>query len=60
VAVLEMGYSLFKRLGTHGGHLVTEEGDLGCLKGALLRVDEDPIPLKLVEEDQKMFLVLFK
>jgi hypothetical protein len=32
VAVLEMGHSLFQRLRTFGGHLVTEENNLGCLK----------------------------
>jgi hypothetical protein len=31
VAVLEMGHSFFQRLGNLGGHLVTEEGDLGCV-----------------------------
>jgi hypothetical protein len=49
VAVLEMGHSLFQRLRTFGGHLVTEEGDLGCSQDALRRVDDDPIPLKLGE-----------
>jgi hypothetical protein len=38
VAVLKMGHSLFQRLGTHGGHLVTEEGDLGCSKDVLRRL----------------------
>jgi hypothetical protein len=50
VAVLEVGHSLFQRLGTLGGNLVTEEGDLGCWKDALRWVDDDPVPLKLVEE----------
>jgi hypothetical protein len=46
MALLEMGYSFFQRLGNLGGHFVTEEGDLG----SLCRVDEGSIPLKLVEE----------
>jgi hypothetical protein len=50
VAVLEMGHSFFQRLGTLGGHLVSEEGDLGCSKDTIRRVDEDPVPLKSVEE----------
>jgi hypothetical protein len=50
VAVLEAGHSFFQKLGTLGGHLITEEGDLGCSDDALRLVDEDPIPLKLVEE----------
>jgi hypothetical protein len=49
VAVLEMCHSLFKMLGTLGGNLVTEEGDLRCSENALRRVDEDPVILKLVE-----------
>jgi hypothetical protein len=40
-----MGHSFFQRLRTFGGHLVTEEGDLGCSEDALRRVDDDPIPL---------------
>jgi hypothetical protein len=48
--VMEVGHSLFQRLGTLGGHLLTEEGDLGCSKDALRQVDDDPVPLKLVEE----------
>jgi hypothetical protein len=48
MAVLEMGHSFFQSLGTLGGHLVTEEGDLRCSKDALHQLDEDPIPLKLV------------
>jgi hypothetical protein len=51
MAVLEVVNSLFQRLGTLGGHLVTEEGDLGCSKDALRRVGGDPVPLKLVEEN---------
>jgi hypothetical protein len=50
LAVLEIGHSFVQRLGTLYGHLVTEEGELGCPKAALRRVDDDPIPLKLVEE----------
>jgi hypothetical protein len=57
---LEVSHSLFKRLGPLGGNLVTEEGDLGCLEDALRRVDEDPVPLKLVEEGPQMILVLFE
>jgi hypothetical protein len=49
VAVLKMGYSFFQRSGTLGGHLVTEEGDLGCPEDARRWVDEDPVPLKLEE-----------
>jgi hypothetical protein len=55
-----MGYSFFHRLGTLGRHLVTEEGDLGCLEDALCRVNEDPIPLKSVEESLQMLLVLLE
>jgi hypothetical protein len=47
VAVLEMRF--IQRLGTLGGYLVTKEGYLGCSKDTLRRVDEDPVPLKLVE-----------
>jgi hypothetical protein len=43
LAVLEMGYSFFQRSGTLGEHLVTEEGDLGCLEDALRRVNEDSV-----------------
>jgi hypothetical protein len=43
LAVLEMGYSFFQRLGTLGGHLVTKEGDLGCS-------EDDSLPHKSVEE----------
>jgi hypothetical protein len=57
-AVLEMGHSVFKRLGTLGRHLATKEGDLGCSKCALRRLDEDPVLLKLVEEGPQMLLVL--
>jgi hypothetical protein len=60
VVVFEVGHSLFKRLGKLGGNLVTEEGDLACLEDALSRVDEDPVPLKLVEEGPQMLLMLFK
>jgi hypothetical protein len=49
-AVFEVGHSLFKRLQTFGGNLVTKEDDLGCSKDALSCVDEDPIPLKLFEK----------
>jgi hypothetical protein len=50
IVVLEMGYSFFKRWRTVGRHLVTEGGDLGCSEHALHWVDEDPLPLKSVEE----------
>jgi hypothetical protein len=50
LAVLKIGYSFFQRLGTLGGHLVTKEQDPGCSEDALRRVDEDPVPLKSVEE----------
>jgi hypothetical protein len=50
VAAVEIGHSFFHRLGTLGRHLVTEEGDLGCPKGSLRWVDDDPIPLKPVEK----------
>jgi hypothetical protein len=50
VAVLEMGHSFFQRLRTFSGHLVTEEGDLGCSEDALRWVDNDTVPLKLGEE----------
>jgi hypothetical protein len=47
-------------LGTLGRHLITEEGDLGCSKDTLRRVDDDSIPLKLVEEGSSVLLVLFE
>jgi hypothetical protein len=50
VAVLKVGYSIFQRSGILGGHLITEKGHLGCSEDALRRVDENPVPLKLVEE----------
>jgi hypothetical protein len=50
VVVLEVGYSSFQRLGTLDGYLATEEGDLGCSEDALEWVDEDPVPMKSVEE----------
>jgi hypothetical protein len=59
VAVLEIGH-FFQRLMTLAGHLVTEEGDLGCSEDALRRVNDDPIPLKLVEESPYVLFVLFK
>jgi hypothetical protein len=31
-------------------HPVTEQGDLGCSKDALRRVDQDPLRLKQVED----------
>jgi hypothetical protein len=52
VAVLKMVYSFFQRSGTRGGHLVTEEGDFGFSEDELGRVDDDPVPLKFVEENQ--------
>jgi hypothetical protein len=60
MAVLQVGYSCFQRLGILGWNLVTEEGDLGCSKDALRRVDEDPGLFKLVEEGPQMLLVLFE
>jgi hypothetical protein len=45
LAVLEEGHSFFQRLGTLGGYLVTEEGDLGSPEDALCPVDDDPISL---------------
>jgi hypothetical protein len=48
IAALEMGHSFFQRLGTIDGHLVTEEGDLGCSKDTLHWVDEDPVPLSVL------------
>jgi hypothetical protein len=60
VAVLEIGHSFVQRLGTLGRHLIAEEGDLGGPKDALHRVDDDPIPLKLVEEGPYVFFVLFE
>jgi hypothetical protein len=50
LAVLKMGFSLSQRLGTLGGHLVTEEGDFGCSENAFRRVVGGPVPLKSVEE----------
>jgi hypothetical protein len=50
MAVLEKDHSFTQRLGILGGHLVTEEGDFGCSKDVLCRVNEDPVSLKLVEE----------
>jgi hypothetical protein len=50
VAVMKMDYSFLWTWGTLGGHLVTEEGDFGCSEDALCLVDENPIPLKSVEE----------
>jgi hypothetical protein len=49
--VLQMCDSFFKRSGTLGGHLVTEEGYLGCPKDAFCRVNYDPVCLKTAEEN---------
>jgi hypothetical protein len=49
-AVLEMSHSIFEQTGTLSGHLVTEEGKLGCSEDTLRRVDQDLVLLKLVEE----------
>jgi hypothetical protein len=46
VGVLEMGHSLFQRLGTFRENLVIEEDEFGCSKDALRRVHEDPVSLK--------------
>jgi hypothetical protein len=45
-----LGYSFFQRSGTLSGHIITKEGDLGSSEDALRRVDQNPVPLKLVEE----------
>jgi hypothetical protein len=58
--VLEVGYSFFQRLGTLGGQLATEEGDLGCSEDALRRVDDYTVPLKSVEESSEMLLVFLE
>jgi hypothetical protein len=58
LAALKIGYSFFQRLGTLRGHLVSEEGDLGCSEDALRRVDEDPVHLKSVEESWQVLFVL--
>jgi hypothetical protein len=50
VEVLEMDHSFFQSLRTFGGHLVTEDGNLGCSEVALRRVYDDSIPLKLGDE----------
>jgi hypothetical protein len=42
---LEVGHSLLQRLGTFGGYLVAEEGDLTCSKGELSWVDYDVVPV---------------
>jgi hypothetical protein len=49
-AVVEMGYSIFQRLGTLSGLLVTKEGDHWCSEDVLYEIDEDPVLLKSVEE----------
>jgi hypothetical protein len=49
VAILKMNYSFFQGSGTLCGHIVTEEDDFGCSEDGTRRVDEDPIPLDLVE-----------
>jgi hypothetical protein len=51
VAVLEICHSFFQSLRTLGGHLVTEEGEHVCSEDAFRLVEDDPIPLKLVEEN---------
>jgi hypothetical protein len=43
LAVLELCHLFFQRLGTFNGYLVTEEGDFGCSKDTLRRVDENPV-----------------
>jgi hypothetical protein len=58
--VLEMSHSIFERSGTLGGHLVTEEGNLGCSEDTLRRVDQDPVSLKLVEERPQVLLVFLE
>jgi hypothetical protein len=49
VRILEMGHSFFQRSGALGKHLLTEDGDLGCLEDALGRVDDYPVLLELGE-----------
>jgi hypothetical protein len=58
MSVLKMGHSFFQPLGALGGHLVTEEGDLGYSEDALRLVDEDLVPLKSVEESPYMLFML--
>jgi hypothetical protein len=48
LSVLKMGYPFFQRMDAFGGHLVTEEGNLGRSKDALHWVDEDSLPLMSV------------
>jgi hypothetical protein len=50
LVVLKVSHSFFQQLGALGGHLITEEGDLGYSEDALRRVDEDPALLKSVED----------
>jgi hypothetical protein len=50
LAVLEVDYLFFQRFGTLGGHLITEEGDLGCSEDAIRRFNEYPVRMKSVEE----------
>jgi hypothetical protein len=59
MAVLEVSHPFVQGLGTFGRHLVTEEGDLGCPKDALRRVDDAPITLQLVEKRPYLLFVLF-
>jgi hypothetical protein len=49
-AVLKVGHSFLQWSGALRGHLVTEEGDLRCSEDTLLRVDQDPVRMKPVEE----------
>jgi hypothetical protein len=48
------------RLTTLGGNLLIEKGDLGWSEDALRRLDEDPVPLKLVKECPQVIIVLFE
>jgi hypothetical protein len=48
-ADLTMSHLFFQMLGTLGGHLSTEKGDVGCSEAALYRV-KSPVYLMLVEE----------
>jgi hypothetical protein len=45
-------------LGALSGHLVAEEGDLGCAEDALRRADQDPVALEPVEESPEVLHVL--
>jgi hypothetical protein len=48
-----MEHSFLQWSETLSGHIVTEEGDLGCSEDALQMVDQDPIRLKKVEDNRR-------